>query len=220
MDSSIVGTQLHENHNQPSNMVERRCKYVGMYEWLLRNVRCTLCRRRKWLAGNFIREFISYLNKVASFVRTRMKSRLDFPENVISRSPFSPFCIIFRHHSQQCTLYENVTFSYPTRVLAHTVPLCNGPWTNIDQQLVYGLPRPATKRHKSLKFPGFESFVYLCFSTSFYFTKAAQLPATLRLIMCFSRYDLKENYKSAVKKFLESFFIAFFSLPCERMTEK
>jgi len=126
MDSSIVGTQLHENYNQPSNAAERRCKYIGTYEWLLR-MHSTLCHRRKWLAGNFIREFISYLDKVASFVRTRMKSRLDFPENVISRSPSSPFYLIFRHHSQQCTLYENVTFSYPTRAFAHTVPLCNGP---------------------------------------------------------------------------------------------
>jgi len=74
-------------------------------------------------------------------------------------------------------------------------------------------PTPCHQTAQALKFPGFESFVYLCFS--FYFTKAAQLP-----VMCFSRYDLKENYKSAVKKFLESFFIAFFSLPCERTTEK
>lgn len=113
-----------------------------------------LCRRRKWLAGNFIANlFPIWIIKIASLARTWMKSRLDFPENATSRSPVQPFLpsLIFRRHSQRHTLYENVTFSYPTRALAHTVPLCNGPWTNIGQQLVDGLPRPAIKRHESLQ---------------------------------------------------------------------
>lgn len=38
-----------------------------------------------------------------------------------------------------------------TCTFIRTVPLCNGPWTNIHQQLVDGLPRPATKRHESLQ---------------------------------------------------------------------
>lgn len=103
-------------------------------------------------AGNFIAN--SFPTRIIKshppkFVRTRIKSTTRFPGK---RDPFRPWLsppplsLIFRRR----TLYENVTFSCPTRVLAHTVPLCNGPWTNIDQQLVESLPRPAIKRHESL----------------------------------------------------------------------
>lgn len=158
MDYLITGTccsriKLDQGAIEHGWRCEWRTRITLRTQWMACTHR-TLYRGRKWPAGNFIANSFpkrTIKSHPPKFPRMRIKPRLDFPENVTLPPPPLSYVSLPRlsHLLSPFTIYENVTFSCPTRALAHTVPLCNGPWTNIDQQLVESLPRPAAKRHRS-----------------------------------------------------------------------
>lgn len=111
---------------------------------------------RKWSVGNLIANLFStriIKSHPPKFLQMRMdKITTCFPgkrsDPFLSFSRLSLPYLIFRYRTLSSLRKRD--FLVSPHALAHAVSLCNGPWTDIDQQLVDSLPRPAAKQHESL----------------------------------------------------------------------